>query len=324
MACCKCCCGGVDCTEGQEGKCCCGGFYGECCQVGEYCCSGVCQAEPCGDTCCGFAPENCTLTVTVTGGGAGTYEWDFATSSWVGTAPSGSVSFDTATCEVTYSASDTPYVGSCNSWSASATATVLCSECCGDNTGVGCSLGATTFTSSQDTDCTGVIPTNITLSLSCDSVSCCGGPCQWVPVWLNDGTWAGGWELLAGYCNDGCACGEPTVEDVGTEAYPYQTEPYETPCSAIGMAMEAESGPGAELKSLLGHLGIKTTPSCPCNQRAKVMNARGCDWCEANIETISGWLEEEAKRRKLPYVHAAGKLLIRLAIRRARKKGTNQ
>jgi hypothetical protein len=200
MACCKCCCGGEDCTEGQEGKCCCGGVYGECCQVGEYCCSGVCEPEPCGDV--------------------------------------------------------------------------------------------------------------------------CGGPCEWQVVWVSGGTWSGGWELLSG-CNEGCACAEPDVEDVGTESSPAQTEPYETPCSAIGVAMEAESGPGAELKSLLGYLGITATPSCPCNQRAKVMNARGCDWCEANIDTISGWLEEEAKRRKLPYVHAAGKILIRLAIRRARKKGTD-
>jgi hypothetical protein len=49
MACCKCCCGNVDCEEGQEGKCCCGGVEGTCCQVGEYCCDGVCQEEPCGE-----------------------------------------------------------------------------------------------------------------------------------------------------------------------------------------------------------------------------------------------------------------------------------
>jgi hypothetical protein len=82
-----------------------------------------------------------------------------------------------------------------------------------------------------------------------------------------------------------------------------------------------QAGPGAEMKALLAKIGIVATPSCPCNQRAKVMNERGCDWCEANIDTISSWLEEEAKKRKLPYVHAAGKMLIRLAIRRARKKG---
>lgn len=48
MACCRCCCGGVDCAEGDQGKCCCGGPTGTCCQAGEYCCSGVCQATPCG------------------------------------------------------------------------------------------------------------------------------------------------------------------------------------------------------------------------------------------------------------------------------------
>lgn len=57
MACCKCCCGGEDCAEGQEGKCCCGGSSGECCAEGEYCCSGVCQAEPCGE---------CSATCSVT------------------------------------------------------------------------------------------------------------------------------------------------------------------------------------------------------------------------------------------------------------------
>lgn len=56
MACCLCCCGGVNCAEGQAGKCCCGNTccqFGEfccngtCCQAGEYCCDGVCQSEPC-------------------------------------------------------------------------------------------------------------------------------------------------------------------------------------------------------------------------------------------------------------------------------------
>jgi hypothetical protein len=49
MACCKCCCGGVDCAEGDQGKCCCGGSSGTCCTASQYCCSGVCQATPCVD-----------------------------------------------------------------------------------------------------------------------------------------------------------------------------------------------------------------------------------------------------------------------------------
>jgi hypothetical protein len=77
------------------------------------------------------------------------------------------------------------------------------------------------------------------------------------------------------------------------------------------------------MKALLAKIGIVASPTCSCNKRAKIMDEKGCDWCEANIDTISGWLAEEAKKRKLPYAHAAGKMLIRLAIRRARKKGTN-
>ena len=83
------------------------------------------------------------------------------------------------------------------------------------------------------------------------------------------------------------------------------------------------AGPGTQLKRLLRRIGITSTPNCSCNKRSKIMDEQGCDWCVANIDAISGWLAEEARKRKLPYVHAAGKMLIRLAIRRARKKGTN-
>lgn len=77
--------------------------------------------------------------------------------------------------------------------------------------------------------------------------------------------------------------------------------------------------PGTELKALLKTVGITAEPNCSCNKRARLMDERGCDWCEQNIEEISGWLAEEAKKRKLPYVAAAGKLLIRMAIKRARR-----
>ena len=83
------------------------------------------------------------------------------------------------------------------------------------------------------------------------------------------------------------------------------------------------AGPGTQLRRLLRGIGITSTPNCSCNKRSKIMDEQGCDWCEENIDTISGWLAEESKKRKLPYMHAAGKLLIRLAIRRARKMGSN-
>lgn len=68
MACCKCCCGGVDCAEGDQGKCCCGGSSGTCCQSGEYCCSGVCQAGPCTGDCLPPSTEGGCNGVTASDG----------------------------------------------------------------------------------------------------------------------------------------------------------------------------------------------------------------------------------------------------------------
>ena len=81
---------------------------------------------------------------------------------------------------------------------------------------------------------------------------------------------------------------------------------------------------GTELKKLLHKIGINPEGACPCKQRAIVMDREGCDWCETNIETIVNWLQEEAKRRKLPFVRAAGKLLVRRAIHNARRNQAKQ
>jgi hypothetical protein len=83
------------------------------------------------------------------------------------------------------------------------------------------------------------------------------------------------------------------------------------------------SGTGTELKALLSRVGIKASPTCSCNKRAKTMDEKGISWCEENVETICDWLQEEATKRKLPFVRLAGKALIHMAIRRA-KKGTNK
>jgi hypothetical protein len=76
-------------------------------------------------------------------------------------------------------------------------------------------------------------------------------------------------------------------------------------------------GAGTAMKGMLKRIGITSSPTCRCNARARDMDAKGLQWCRDNIETISGWLREEAEKRKLPYVELAGKTLIRLAIRRA-------
>ncbi len=76
---------------------------------------------------------------------------------------------------------------------------------------------------------------------------------------------------------------------------------------------------GTALKALLATVGIRAAPTCSCNARAREMDARGCEWCEANINTIVGWLREESRKRGLPFVDAAGRLIVRRAIRKARR-----
>jgi hypothetical protein len=80
------------------------------------------------------------------------------------------------------------------------------------------------------------------------------------------------------------------------------------------------SGPGTELKKLLKLVGITATPNCSCNARAKRMDQEGCEWCEAHLDEIVGWLREEATKRKLPFLDAAGRVLVRRAISNARKE----
>jgi hypothetical protein len=70
---------------------------------------------------------------------------------------------------------------------------------------------------------------------------------------------------------------------------------------------------------MLKRIGITSSPTCRCNARARDMDTKGLQWCRDNIDTISGWLNEEATKRKLPYVEMAGKTLIRLAIRTAER-----
>ena len=81
-------------------------------------------------------------------------------------------------------------------------------------------------------------------------------------------------------------------------------------------------GPGTELKKLLAKVGITATPDCSCNARAAEMDRREQEtpgWCESNLDTIVGWLREQAAARGLPFVDLAGRLLVRRAISNARR-----
>ena len=82
------------------------------------------------------------------------------------------------------------------------------------------------------------------------------------------------------------------------------------------------AGPGTHLKRLLAGWPLRITASatCSCNARAREMDARGCDWCDDNLDTIVGWLRHEAEKRRLLFLDAAGRLLVRRAINAARQE----
>jgi hypothetical protein len=79
------------------------------------------------------------------------------------------------------------------------------------------------------------------------------------------------------------------------------------------------SGPGSILKAMLARLRITAGAECACNARVLEMDRCGPDWCERNIDTIDGWLAEEAARRGLPFNSLVARFLIRAAIAKSRR-----
>ena len=142
---------------------------------------------------------------------------------------------------------------------------------------------------------------------------CCGGKCLPVSYYPQGGCQDGERECPAGCCPDAthvcCPDGfncAPCLED----------------CPRSEGAPPL-FGPGTELKRLLSWLGITPTKKCKCNARAAEMDrqeAADPGWCERNIDTIVGWLREEAEARGLPFVDAVGRVVVRRAIARAARR----
>jgi len=87
-------------------------------------------------------------------------------------------------------------------------------------------------------------------------------------------------------------------------------------------------GPGTELKKILAGwpFRIVAKENCSCNRHARTMDeneAREPGWCEQHLDEIVGWLREEAAKRRLPFASFMGRMLVRLAIRNARKAARN-
>jgi hypothetical protein len=85
-----------------------------------------------------------------------------------------------------------------------------------------------------------------------------------------------------------------------------------------------KNGPGSLLKKTLAGwpFFLSSSNDCSCDSRARHMDVKEYHypgWCEENIDTVVGWLREEATKRGLPFLDAAGRLLVRRAIRNARR-----
>jgi hypothetical protein len=87
---------------------------------------------------------------------------------------------------------------------------------------------------------------------------------------------------------------------------------------------ENPNGPGTILSQMIKSVGIVMTQGCSCKRHAIEMNEKGNDWCENNIDTIVGWLREEAKKRKLPFMDTLGKIIVNRAVKKSRKLLANE
>jgi len=87
-------------------------------------------------------------------------------------------------------------------------------------------------------------------------------------------------------------------------------------------------GPGTELKKLLAGwpFYITSSPDCSCNRVAAEMDQWGADVCEEpeKQDYILAAMRENAEKRGLPFIDAAGRFLIRRAIKNARKNKIDQ
>ena len=83
--------------------------------------------------------------------------------------------------------------------------------------------------------------------------------------------------------------------------------------------ISSTGGVGTEIKKILARFGIVATPNCSCNRNAKLADQWGPDECEKRADEIIGWMRVEATKRRLPFFDPVGRMILRRAIRAARK-----
>jgi hypothetical protein len=107
--------------------------------------------------------------------------------------------------------------------------------------------------------------------------------------------------------------GDEWTIDVDHQAFPRQRQPPQP---------QPAAGPGTELSRLLKRFGIEPTPTCQCRAKAAEMDRWGCDEAAKpeRIAEVVAVMRAEAAARGLPFLDAAGKLLVRRAISNARRE----
>jgi hypothetical protein len=117
---------------------------------------------------------------------------------------------------------------------------------------------------------------------------------------------------LAGVCEDCKQIAEETVIKCASVSH---WEPAAQP------PVPPPRGPGSELSKLLKRLGIEPKPTCTCRAKAAQMDAWGPDECSRpeRIDEVVAVMRAEAEARGLPFLDVAGRMLVRRAIRNARR-----
>lgn len=87
---------------------------------------------------------------------------------------------------------------------------------------------------------------------------------------------------------------------------------------------ENPNGAGTLLSKMIKSIGLKIESGCSCKQHAIEMNEKGNDWCEQNIDIIVDWLKKESQKRKIPFIDAIARLMVKRAIKKSKKLLANE
>ena len=105
------------------------------------------------------------------------------------------------------------------------------------------------------------------------------------------------------------------------QSYPSASRARKTSSGVVFAKPRDIAGPGSELRKLLSGwpFYIVSSEGCPCGSYARQMDEWGCDGCEIRMDEIVAHLRTQAATRGLPFIDAAGRFLIKRAIKNARK-----